>query len=587
MPNPTFTSSKEASYLYELRTPFSKDFNEAINAIPGVRWEPSIKARLVPVDVSDKVEALCRQYFRGPFYRNLTPKSKQAEISVEALAESGLRPYQISSLKKIIENEGLLLAHEQGVGKTPVAIAWLHETLGTSVTKQAVIVIPASVRNQWVRALDQWWPDHPKLGVLRPKLQGARGRPNKSNVKHEPEENPQIILTSFNMLDRIPEEFIPSRIVVDEVQFVKKPTSQWYKTINELRSRSPDCQILALTGTPIDDTVRDLFGILNLVWPMRLGKTPYKFNTRYTLMEGSEYSISGFASTGKLTEVPELAAELRDRLAFMSDRKTITDPDVRQYIPDLTLEIVRDHTTSNNESFANLMQVIEGNDEVSYEAMLEKQANLKSTMVQSQLDTMASLKMQSIVCVTWLKDTAKRIERDCLVAMAKQGYEVIRFDGDVSTDKRDRIVQEITEKMKDPSYKVLLICTMGSIAVGLNSLVIFHKIIFAELYYKVGTVLQCIKRFQRAGNANPVTIWFMILDGTSDEKIIDVVERKMKDAHTVQEHSTIDQGILKDLSESNEDLLLELRNAVNKFNPLMDRTLYYSFDPSEYSYGEE
>jgi hypothetical protein len=79
----------------------------------------------------------------------------------------------------------------------------------------------------------------------------------------------------------------------------------------------------------------------------------------------------------------------------------------------------------------------------------------------------------------------------------------------------------------------------------------------------------------------------MILDGTSDEKIIDVVERKMKDAHTVQEHSTIDQGILKDLSESNEDLLLELRNAVNKFNPLMDRTLYYSFDPSEYSYGEE
>ena len=96
---------------------------------------------------------------------------------------------------------------------------------------------------------------------------------------------------------------------------------------------------------------------------MRLGKTPYKFNTRYTLMEGSEYSISGFASTGKLTEVPELAAELRERLAFMSDRKTITDPDVRQYIPDLTLEIVRDHTTSNNESFANLMQVIEGNDE--------------------------------------------------------------------------------------------------------------------------------------------------------------------------------------------------------------------------------
>ena len=51
----------------------------------------------------------------------------------------------------------------------------------------------------------------------------------------------------------------------------------------------------------------------------------------------------------------------------------------------------------------------------------------------------------------------------------------------------------------------------------------------------------------KSRNANPVTIWFMILDGTSDEKIIDVVERKMKDAHTVQEHSTIDQGILKDL----------------------------------------
>lgn len=579
MANALLTPSIELSYFYELYdASWPREFTDELKSIPGVAFnaEAAKKHWLVPSEMIDEVVKLWKSFHKSPIYVKSAPGLAYPEIQTI----DGLRPYQLFSLEKAIKNEGLLVAHEQGIGKTPIGIAWLHTILPRSVNKRALIVVPASVRRQWARVLKEWWPDHPALFMVVPSnVPKVSGRPKNAELlfvkylKQNQSLNPGIYLCSYQMVEELPEIAFDA-ILLDEGQYVKNPKTKAAKAIQARRNKLT--QTLVLTGTPIEDKVIDLFGIFDIIWPGRFGKTDFKFKKRYSESYESEYSVSGLGFTKKLTDNEDRQKELKERVAKLSDRKTASDPDVRPYLPDLSINIIRETAPVANLSVDQIIDALENG--LDDNDQLVTSINVKLRMLCDLLEDLASQEIKHIFTTFYLKEHCEKGYNYLVERFSKHGYEIIYLDGDIPIPKREKIVEEITEKMKDPDYRVIVTATADSIAVGLDTLKVFNKAIFVELSAKLGILLQALKRFHRLGTTIPVNVWFLVLDSTSDDRVVELLQEKIQDKNSILATSEGDQMIENkfNISTPEAELLARMRDSVNKLNP------FYQTEYSDY-----
>lgn len=579
MANVLLTPSPNYSYFHELyNASWPPSFVEELKSIPGVQFrnEEGKKFWLVPNETINIVEKLWKTYHKSPFYKRSVPPITYKELnSIE-----GLRPYQYISLVKALENNGLLVAHEQGLGKTVIGIAWLHTILPLSVNKRALIVVPASVRRQWARVLKEWWSDHPALYMVVPtNVPKVSGRPSNAellfvkNLQQNTSLFPGIYLCSYQMVEQLPEIAFDC-ILLDEGQYIKNTKTKAAKEINKRRNK--DTLAMILTGTPIEDKVVDLFGIFDMIWPERFGKSDFKFKKRYSESFESEYSISGLGFTKKLTDNIELQNELKDRVLALSDRKTCSDPEVRPYLPDLSINIIRETAPVANMSIDAIIDALENGGDDSEQ--LKASINVKLKMLCDLLEDLESQEIKHIFTLFHIKEHCQRGFNYLVERFSKYGYEIIYLDGDIPINKREKIISDVAEKMKDPDYRVIVTATADCIAVGLDTLKIFTKAIFVELSTKLGITLQALKRFHRIGSPAPVSTWFLVLDSTSDDRVVELLQEKLEDKNLILESSEGDHALNEKfkISTPEDELLKKLRESVNKINP------FYQSEYSDY-----
>ncbi len=191
--------------------------------------------------------------------------------------ESLLRPYQKQGaywLHFLYQNRlGGILADEMGLGKTVQSLAFL-----SSLPGPALVVCPASLLFNWRRETERFAPH---LRVLT--IEG----PNRSKLFPEIK-NHNLVLTSYPLLRRDSDAYRPfefSAIVLDEATHIKNPDTQNTQAAMALRGRYR----FVLTGTPVENSVRDLWSIMNFVLPGYLSSRN-DFRERYELpiSRGSE-----------------------------------------------------------------------------------------------------------------------------------------------------------------------------------------------------------------------------------------------------------------------------------------------------------
>jgi hypothetical protein len=189
-----------------------------------------------------------------------------------------LRDYQIAGvswLSALAEQDlGGILADEMGLGKTVQTLAFLRLHLGNG---PALIVCPASLLTNWQREAARFTPD---LKVLR--IDGSN-RPEKIALLAQHD----LALTSYGLLRRDAEFYAGhslAAIVLDEAQHIKNPETQNARAAFSLTAR----RRFVLTGTPMENSVRDLWSLMNFVVPGYLG-TRTDFRERYEkpLTDGS------------------------------------------------------------------------------------------------------------------------------------------------------------------------------------------------------------------------------------------------------------------------------------------------------------
>ncbi len=189
--------------------------------------------------------------------------------------DSILRPYQRDGINwlRFLEQHhfGGILADEMGLGKTLQTLAWLQlqRSHADAAGKPALIICPTSLVENWAEEVQKFTP---QLRVMT--VQGTDRHQKFSEFSKV-----DLVVTSYALLRRDIETYAStgfSAVVLDEAQHIKNRSTQNAIVVKKLKSPHH----LVLSGTPIENSVSDLWSIMDFLMPGYLGSHE-NFRTRY------------------------------------------------------------------------------------------------------------------------------------------------------------------------------------------------------------------------------------------------------------------------------------------------------------------
>ena len=467
-----------------------------------------------------------------------------------------LRPYQeqgLSWLKFIDEiGSGGVLADDMGLGKTIQTIALLLALHGAkdSGPMKALIVAPTSVVTNWLREIERFAP------TLKVALWHGAGRKEKEDSL----ETAHVIITSYALLRRDLELLKGIDLeyaILDEAQAIKNPSSATAAAAKELNAKHR----LALTGTPIENRLSEIWSIFDFVSPGLLGPLP-KFEERYArpIDQGDSKTAARLRAVIhpfilRRTKL-EVAKDLPEKLEFNK-------------IVDLAPE-----------QKAIYLQVLR---EVRAQVMGEVE---RVGVAKSQLHILAGLtKLRQAACDPRLLGLPKELGpedsgklsalRELVEEVDQGGHKVLIFSQFVSMLKlmanvldQDKIryeyldgsttdrIERIDRFQQDPTVPVFLISLKAG-GSGLN-LTAADTVIHFDPWWNPAVEDQATDRAHRIGQKKVVSVYRLIAAGTIEEKILQLKQKKKDLVASVLEE---DQGGGKQLTKADLEDLFNFEEA--------------------------
>ena len=171
--------------------------------------------------------------------------------------------FQYSGVAFMFSRHAAILADEMGLGKTMQAITTLRMLLRSGHIRNVLLICPKPLVTNWQRELKLWAPEVPVSAVTG--NQGKRHwqwEHDKTAVKIA---NYELIVRDVDVVTNLEEPF--DLVVIDEAQRIKNKSSATSKAVRDISRR----RSWALTGTPIENSIEDLFGIFEFVAPGAIG----------------------------------------------------------------------------------------------------------------------------------------------------------------------------------------------------------------------------------------------------------------------------------------------------------------------------
>ncbi|MCA1992172.1 MAG: DEAD/DEAH box helicase, partial [Coleofasciculus sp. S288] len=210
---------------------------------------------------------------------NLTGNQSVQPIEIPASFQGTLRPYQVrgASWLAFLERWGLgaCLADDMGLGKTIELIAFLlHLKEQEALESPTLLVCPTSVLGNWEREVKKFAPT--LKAIVHHGDKRAKGKAFAKAVRDK-----QLVITSYPLVYRDAatlQEVSWQGVVLDEAQNIKNPGAKQSKAVRELNAGFH----IALTGTPIENRLSELWSILDFLNPGYLGSQQF-FQRRFAI----------------------------------------------------------------------------------------------------------------------------------------------------------------------------------------------------------------------------------------------------------------------------------------------------------------
>ncbi len=444
-----------------------------------------------------------------------------------------LRDYQKRGVAwlQYLENLGLnpCLADDMGLGKTLEVIArLLKEREEADDVPPTLVIAPTSVLGNWRKEIERFAPQ------LRTLVHQGSTRLKDKQTFAETCQMHDVVLTSF-ALARLDEKLLQSpkwhRVVVDEAQNIKNPQAAQTRAILKL----PAPHRLALTGTPVENRLRDLWSIFNFLNPGYLGKeAQFRKTFEEPIYKGNDMASS--ATLKKLVE-PFILRRVK------TDKRIIDDlPDKIEQKMYCTLSseqaslyeaVVKDVTEQLNDAEGIQRKGLI----LSTLLKLKQICNHPAQFLQdsSAFTTERSFKLQrlgemveevidsgeSALIFTQFAEIGGELER---YLAHNQHYNTYYLYGGTSVARRERMIAEFQDPETEPSVFILSLRAGG---VGLNLTKANHVFHF-DRWWNPAVEDQATDRAFRIGQRKNVFVHKFVAMGTLEERIDAMIEDKKR-----------------------------------------------------------
>jgi superfamily II DNA or RNA helicase len=449
--------------------------------------------------------------------------SQNQELSLEPVnlapaLQKILRPYQETGVQwlRLLEkgNYGGILADDMGLGKTLQTLAWLSlPRIKSDCDGPALVVCPSSLVENWVEESNRFIPESQALAV-----QGTKRAELWTQVG-----NQDLVVISYALLRRDlkqAEAVDWSAVILDEAQHIKNPGTQNAQAAKKLRA---GCR-LVLSGTPMENQVRDLWSLMDFLMPGYLGSAA-DFKKRFSSViesggAGSATAIHLLRRKLKPFLLRRLKQEVAKDLPPRLERRVYCDlsPLQRQLYDEVNAQ-VKAEAEQGRSKLAVLQGLMRLRQICGHPSLITKAA--AESGQSGKLDTFMELLDEIIdgghrVLVFSQFTSMLAILKDTLDA---KGVDYAYLDG--STQNRQSLVHDFNEREDLPVFLI----SLKAGGTGLN-LTGADVVIHFDPWWNPAVEDQATDRAHRIGQEKTVYAMKLITRGTVEGKVARMQDEK-------------------------------------------------------------
>nr|WP_238356571.1 DEAD/DEAH box helicase [Kribbella italica] len=471
-----------------------------------------------------------------------------------AALQATLRDYQLRGLQWLARMTSLglggCLADDMGLGKTITLISLhLHRQTSDETAGPTLVVCPASLLGNWEREVNKFAP-------------GTPVRRFHGTSRSLDEADTGFVLTTYGTLRRDAKKLGGHRwglLVADEAQHVKNPSSGTAKALRTV----PAMARVALTGTPVENNLSELWAILDWTTPGLLGR------------------LGTFRSRWATPIEADKDQEIADRLAtlvrpFLLRRKK-SDPGIAPELPpktetDQAVSLTREQAVLYEATVRELMDEVRSSNAMARRGLIVKLLTglkqicnhpvqyLKEPAGAKLAGRSGKLELLDELLGTILAEDGAVLIFTQYVAMARlleqhladRGVGTQLLHGGTPVRKRE----EMVERFQAGEVPVFLL-SLKAAGTGLNLTRADHVVHF-DRWWNPAVEDQATDRAYRIGQTRPVQVHRLIAEGTIEDRIAAMLTSKRALADAVL---TAGEAALTELSDAELADLVELRGG--------------------------
>lgn len=414
-----------------------------------------------------------------------------------------LMPFQQEGVCFGINHGGrVMIADDMGLGKT-------IQALGIAAYYRRewplLIVTPSSVRYSWVSSIERWISsvERYEITVL--------------NTGKDHIDDAQVVITSYDLLSRRKQELLDRNfqvVVMDESHMLKSFKTARYKAAAPIMKQCK--RLILLSGTPALSRPSELYTQINGIDPSVFPRFQ-DFGIRYC---NGKQQPWGWDFNGS-SNMEELQIILQARLMIRRLKSEVLSqlPSKQRMMVMLDPSLIKTNTRAMEEAAKNLGIKLKG---------VEKHGALLEFFSQSAI---AKLKAVSEYVKELLEGESKFIvfahHRPMLDKLCETcegvGVQYIRIDGRTSGDARQQLVNKF--QTNDNVKVAVLSITAANAGITLTAA---QLVVFAEVFWNPGILVQAEDRAHRIGQQDSVTVQYLVAKGTVDDHIWPLVQSKLE-----------------------------------------------------------
>ncbi len=454
-----------------------------------------------------------------------------------------------------------------GLGKTPTTLASL---LPSRVHGPGLVIAPPAVVGNWASEAKKFMPG---LRVLVHHGQNRR----KADAFLKAVNDTDIVITTYGTAVRdidVLEKVRFGKAVIDEAQAIKNPAAETSRQLRRLNAHTR----LALTGTPIENGLGDLWSILDWANPGLLGPRAQfiaQLSPDRKTKENNEDALSalnGILVYRRTKSEPAIAAELPDRIDEL-DHCAMTPEQIGLYqavINDLTAETAAADVGSPTRKGAVLAAITAlkqiCNHPLNYNSSDEDLEIHGRSGKLARLNEIVETVFAANERVLVFTHFASWGERLAGYLTERTGTDVNCYHGGLSRGARDRMVEEFQSR-EGPGILVLSLKAGGT---GLNLTAASHVVLY-DRWWNPAVEDQARDRVWRIGQTKTVICHRLICPGTIDERVEEIVAGKREIANIVLPKSSsvgdLDAAQLQVALGLDPELLMDFEEQLEEPEP--------------------